>query len=298
MAFRGIGLLAPAKINLELQVTGKRTDGYHELQTWFQTISLYDRIWLRPACGFGIRVWLRQSRNAEQVPVGRANLVVRAAAAFAKASGYAGGWVIEINKGIPHGAGLGGGSSDAAAVLWGLNQLCQFPLSFGQLWHIAASLGADVPFFLWGGRILATGRGDRLLKAATVPDEAYVILLPQVSVSTAEVFKNLVLTSSEEVGKLTSLSGNGPTLKNDLEGVTFACYPQVAKAKQDLSGVGCAEVMMSGSGSAVFARMASQDAATEARRLLLKQCLYRSEQVLVAGSVQPQSRQPLMESSN
>ena len=249
---------APAKINLFLQVTGKRPDGYHELFTLMSPIKLADEVWLKPSKS-GIRI----SCSDPSLPTDDSNLAYLAAEVFhrqiSRRQAIAPHGVdITIEKRIPVGAGLGGGSSDAAAVLYGLNKHYGFPFHREDLIEMGLNIGADVPFFIFGEPALATGIGEYLVPYPHL--KAYIVLLlyPGICISTAEVYKNLDLGLTNCEKKLKDFVLKDRPFDaafhscNDLESVTLAKYPQVEAAKTALSGSGALSVLMSGSGSTVF----------------------------------------------
>jgi len=263
-----VDLAAPAKINLFLEVTGRRQDGYHYLATLMQKITLYDRVVLR-AGGSGIRLHCPDSG----LPEDEGNLVYRAARLFFQTMtarlGDAGGVDITLFKSIPVAAGLGGGSSDAAAVLKGLDRLYGTGCSNAELMGMGVQLGADVPLFIVDWPIAwATGIGQRLQPA--VPLAGYRILLvnPGFSVSTAWVYENFALTEGEKKFNLSiyhkDLSGQQgdpaftgrairpDELRNDLEMVTTSQYQELNEIKRKLLKGGAVAALMSGSGPSVF----------------------------------------------
>ncbi len=268
-----VRLLAPAKVNLGLEVLGRREDGYHELRTIFQTVSLHDRLVLRRR-GRGVLV-----ECAALPGLGAGNLAHRAAALFLERTRVRGGVTIDLDKRIPSGGGLGGGSSDAAAVLVGCCRLFGLRPPTPQLLEWAAELGSDVPFFIAGGSALGSGRGERVEGLGPWPgDPAVLLYLPPEGLSTAEVYRNLspsALTPGR--GALTILlalwtAGDlrrfGAALFNDLEGPAFALAPQLAAAKRALLEAGAAGSVLCGSGSSVVALFGSVAAAERARRRL------------------------------
>lgn len=252
---------APAKLNLCLHVTGKRSDGYHDLRMVMQRISLCDRLRIRLLREKEIRV---VSRGAE-LPDGTDNLAGRAARQLLDLAGGDRGVAIEIDKRIPVAAGLGGGSSDAATVLMALNEMLDLGLDFAALREQGKILGADVPFFLFGGPALAEGIGDILTKYPVGAEVHYVLVNPGFPVSTAWVYQNLVLTSKGDEANLgRSLSTYNDLLRllyNDLETVTAGHYPILDDIKRELLGFGADGVLMSGSGPTVFGVFRSQGAA-------------------------------------
>ncbi|MGD8970778.1 MAG: 4-(cytidine 5'-diphospho)-2-C-methyl-D-erythritol kinase [Desulfobacterales bacterium] len=269
-----IQIIAPAKINLFLQVTGKRPDGYHELFTLMCPLGLADRIRLDPA-GPHIRV----TCSDPAVPADWTNTTHRAADIFLRnltnrRHPPLTGVKITIDKQIPVGAGLGGGSSDAAAVFRGLNRLLGYPFRLPELMEMGREVGADVPFFIFGQPALATGIGQRLEPYRKLPSYRVVLFYPGVSVSTEEVYKNLDLglTKCKKKFKDFVLKQRpfdaALHLCNDLETVTLNRYPQVKAAKEALDGRGALGVSMSGSGSTVFALFADDGTARRALQSL------------------------------
>jgi 4-diphosphocytidyl-2-C-methyl-D-erythritol kinase len=243
---------APAKINLCLHVLGRRPDGYHELAMAMQRIDLFDRLEISLEGGQGVEVF------CDGLDLGDGeNIAASAARAFLVAANIDRKISIQIHKNIPVAAGLGGGSSDAAAVLSGLNSLCGDPLSGAQLHAIAKILGADVPFFLFERPAWATGTGTSLKALPPLPDVYYLLLNPGFSVSTAWVYQSLQLTKG---GKLATLPGFSVTtipellgvLHNDLEQVTASLHPEIGEMKDFLLTNGALGTLMSGSGASVF----------------------------------------------
>lgn len=254
-----IQIIAPAKINLFLQVDGKRPDGYHELFTLMCPLGLADHIRLDPG---GARVRVTCSDPA--VPADTNNTAHRAAEIFIRnltkrRHPPLTGVKITIAKRIPMGAGLGGGSSDAAAVFRGLNRFLGDPFQLAELMEMGLEVGADVPFFIFGQPALATGIGERLAPYRSLPSYRVLLIYPGVSVSTAEVYKNLDLGLTKCKKKLKDFVlkqrpfDAALHLCNDLETVTLSRYPQVNAAKEALDGRGALGISMSGSGSTVFA---------------------------------------------
>lgn len=256
--------LAPAKINLCLHVLGRRPDGYHELAMIMQRVSLFDRLQVTLTGEPGVRV---VCPGVELPPDGE-NIAARAARRLLALAGGRCGVEIVIDKQIPVAAGLGGGSSDAAAVLMGLNEMLELGLDRAALMAEGARLGADVPFFIFGAAAWATGVGDVLEKIEDLPPLWYVLVNPGLAVSTAWVYQNLGLTSKIEAAKLPrfsrTVSGVVGLLHNDLERVTAGRYPLVATVKEELAASGAAGVLMSGSGPTVFGVFAEEGAARNA----------------------------------
>jgi len=256
-------LSAPAKVNLFLRVLSKRPDGYHEIFSLMQPLSLSDEITLEVTDGGGIDVQCSEG----SVPGGPGNIAYSAAKLFFEAvgEGRAGrsggppqGLSIRIEKKIPAGAGLGGGSSDAAAVLLGLNELFSAGLGREELMEMGARIGSDVPFFVLGGAALARGRGE-VLTPVKLPPFDYILINPGFEVATGWVYSNLRLTKERQNNMLTVLveSFESPEnikdfLINDLEDVTIGRHPEVAVLKRKLLDNGATGALMSGSGPTVF----------------------------------------------
>ncbi|MDH4161748.1 MAG: 4-(cytidine 5'-diphospho)-2-C-methyl-D-erythritol kinase [Nitrospirota bacterium] len=244
-------LFAPAKVNLCLSVLGKRSDGYHDVEMLMQAVGLYDRVSVREAQG-GISV----TCDAAGVPVGEGNIAYRAARAVLDRSRPGMGLSITINKNIPVAAGLGGGSSDAAAVLVACNVLTGGLLSRAQLAEIGTGLGMDVPFFLHGPTAIARGRGE-VLETLPPPPLFWVLLVnPGFETSTAWVYKNLNLRLTKKVdcNKIARLKVGqlAQSLHNDLETVTAPAHPVIGEMEQALRDAGALGARMSGSGPTVF----------------------------------------------
>ncbi|MFZ5510842.1 MAG: 4-(cytidine 5'-diphospho)-2-C-methyl-D-erythritol kinase [Pseudomonadota bacterium] len=250
---------APAKLNLFLHVVGRRADGYHLLQSAFRLIDLADTVRLRLRDdGAVVRV-----TDLPGVAAG-ADLTVRAARLLQQAAGVRAGVDIAVDKRIPLGGGLGGGSSDAAAVLLALNRLWGVNWPRARLQALALRLGADVPFFVFGRNAFAEGVGEQLAPLA-LPPAWYVLLTPAVAVPTAEIFAAPGLTRNTKPIKIADFSAGWG--RNDLEPVVCARYPEVARALAWLKGHESEQggARMSGSGASVFAPFATEQAA---RRVL------------------------------
>ncbi len=252
----GRGWPAPAKLNLFLRITGRRSDGYHELQTVFQLLDFGDLL------DFSLRDDGRVCRRQGAHEVAEEDdLVVRAAGLLQQAGGCRLGVDITVEKRIPMGAGLGGGSSDAATTLLALNQLWGLGLETGELARIGLSLGADVPVFIQGRSAWAEGLGERLSPVSLDERVWYVVIRPPCSISTAAVFADPELTrDSAPITIRAFLGGAGG---NDCETVVRARYPEV-KAALDWLGR-YAPARLTGTGSCIFAGFASE---IEARRVL------------------------------
>jgi len=254
-----IRLRAFAKVNLGLKLVAKRADGYHEIRTVYQTIALHDRLELSLD---PVQEGIRFSCDHPQMPSGDKNLVYRACELWRRATGFRGGISARLEKFIPVGSGLGGGSSDAAATLEGLERLSGGKLPLHQRFSLAAQLGSDVPLFLLGGRVLGCGRGEEIYPLPDLPPRKCLVIFPGFSVSTAEAYREagLRLTSAprdrniNDVGAWPQfpLLSWGPA-ENDFEAVVFAKWPELAQLKQQLIRAGAEVASMTGSGSALFA---------------------------------------------
>jgi 4-diphosphocytidyl-2-C-methyl-D-erythritol kinase len=256
---KSVRVPAFAKVNLRLDVLGVRADGYHELRTVFQAISLHDTLVLETKREPGID--LRITRNPQLAgEPGRDNLVYRAIDQLAREIGFQLGVRAVLTKRIPVGRGLGGGSSDAAAALVGLLRLAGKRIAAERLLAIASGLGADVPFFLQGGRALGIGRGDEIYPLPDVARRHVLVVSPHdIAVPTKDAYQWLSeeLTNGDGPTKLMRFcalcwSPQGGALSNDFEAAVFPRYPRLAAIKRELLQQGAAEASLAGSGSAVF----------------------------------------------
>jgi 4-diphosphocytidyl-2-C-methyl-D-erythritol kinase len=264
-------ILSPAKINLFLQVTGKRLDGYHELFSLMCCVDLCDTISLQ----FGLK-GIRIESSHPQVPLDDTNLAHRAATVFFKALNVKEGLKIFIDKSIPVAAGLGGGSSNAASVLSGLNQHYGHPFSRNRLMSMGLGIGADVPFFLFGKPALASGIGEKLEAYPGPLPFHIVVVYPGFRVSTGEVFQNLNLgltNCEKKFKKPFSIKIDfdpGVHLCNDLEIVTASEYPVITSIKEQLLIQGASGALMSGSGPTVFGLFSDYRTAERAKQAIGK----------------------------
>jgi len=249
--------LAPAKINLFLHITGRRADGYHTLQSVFQLLDFYDTIHLKPTKSDEIK----RINEIKGVPASQ-DLCALAASALQLKTGCKLGVEFIVEKRIPMGGGLGGGSSDSATVLLALNQLWQLDLSREALMQIGLSLGADIPVFIFGQNAWAEGIGEQLTKI-DLPEQYYVVLTPPIHVSTRDVFANSRLTRDTKPLKIADFSSgaNSDEFRNDLETIVCEEFPAVATTLNWLNQFGSAR--MSGSGASVFAAVNSKQKADE-----------------------------------
>ena len=267
-AMSGLRLRAFAKVNLRLEILGRRADGYHELRTIFQTISLHDTLEIsaQRVSRIDFSIEGNDTLAAESL---KSNLVYRAIEAARRELGWRKGVRARLVKRIPVGRGLGGGSSDAAVALVGMMRLARKEIPTARLIEIGSSLGADVPFFLFGGTALGIGRGDEVYPLPDAPHNTVLVVSPHhIAVRTANAYKwlaakplassHLQLTKRHTTHKLSSFcalcwSAQGVALANDFEAAVFPRYPRLRNIKRELLRQGAVEAMLAGSGSAVFA---------------------------------------------
>jgi 4-diphosphocytidyl-2-C-methyl-D-erythritol kinase len=256
---KSVRVSAYAKVNLRLDVLGRRADGYHELRTIFQAISLHDTLALETKREPGIDLCIAGNSQLAGEP-GPDNLVYRALDQLSSEIGIHHGVRAVLTKRIPVGRGLGGGSSDAAAALLGLLRLAGKRIAAPRLIEIASGLGADVPFFLFGGRALGIGRGDEIYPLPDLRRRHVLVISPnEISVPTKNAYHWLSeqLTNGDDPTKLVRFcalcwSPQGGVLSNDFEAAVFPRYPRLAAIKRELLQQGAAEASLAGSGSAVF----------------------------------------------
>lgn len=251
-----VSINARAKINLTLDVLGKRSDGYHEVEMVMQTIELHDRV-LVEETGAGVEVVTDHPLLTE----GTSNIAYKAAKALIDRLKTTKGLRIIISKEIPVAAGLAGGSTDAAAVMTGINKLWNLGLKYEELAQYGAEIGSDIPFCIRGGTAVASGRGERISPLPDIPEMWMILAKPRLEVSTAEIYKNFRADKVSNrpdtkamIGaiKAGETSGILKHLVNVLESVTLERYPQVAGLKSAMSRAGVAKPLMSGSGPSVF----------------------------------------------
>ncbi len=254
---RTLRLPAFAKINLALNITGKRADGYHELRTVFQAISLHDTLDISITPSSPLRIHFMTC--SDPTLQGQENLVLRAIRAISPEIGFEGHVSVHLEKRIPVARGLGGGSSDAAAALIGMLRLTNAELPLPRLLAIAASLGADVPFFLFGGRALAVNRGDEIYPQEDGPKQIIVVVSPQgIGVPTKDAYAWLApeltrLTNPRRIWGFCALCwSRQERVANDFEQPVFSRHPRLKEIRDGLLERGAADAALAGSGSAVF----------------------------------------------
>lgn len=246
-----------AKINWNLRVLGKRSDGFHELFTVFQTVSLHDTI------SFAESERLELTCDDPNVPSDDRNLIIKAAKAIKELRGITRGSRIHLDKRIPSPGGLGGGSSNAAVALIGLRRLWDVSIDDGELNEIAMVLGSDGPFFLYGGTAIGTGRGESIEPINEIDEREMLIVTPPVNVSTRDAFNDLnaETLTNEGLNRILpvcrkdaeSLDPRHSVLINDFEASVFSVYPEIERVKNTLIELGAVTAAMSGSGASVFA---------------------------------------------
>ena len=270
-------VMAPAKVNLALEVLGRRPDGYHEIRTVMQAVSLFDELEFRSAPTDGVEL----ECDAPGVPGDERNLVMQAAELLRERADVGRGVRVGLRKSIPAGGGLGGGSSDCAVTLLALNQFWDLQLPVEALAEVAAGLGSDIPFFLYGGTSLCEGRGEKVRPVPAEGEIHYALALPEMSVSTADVYAGWQngLTSRDsasnnvlealacgDVGLLTA------ALHNDLQEKAFELHDGLRSLHEDLERVtepvGLQRWLLAGSGSSFFAPSESERAVRRAARLV------------------------------
>jgi 4-diphosphocytidyl-2-C-methyl-D-erythritol kinase len=300
MTARSLTARCPAKVNLALRVLGAREDGYHELDTIFQAIDLWDELEAEPAEGLTLVC------DDPALPTDGTNLVLRAARLLQRrAGGHPGGARLSLRKRIPVQAGLGGGSSDAAGSLLICRRLWDLPLGDGELLRLAAELGADVPFFLVGGTARGRGRGDVVEALPFVGERPVLLGIPPFGVSTAEVFA--------EVRERLTLPRNGVSLHvfsalkwpegndfhfavNDLEAVVFRAWPELESFRDAVWRDGARTALLSGSGSVVYGvfddRGQCERAANNLRNAFAGWHIMTTKSVIDSAHVVPVNHQP------
>lgn len=287
---RHMELKALAKINLGLDVLGKRENGYHDVRMIMQSIYLYDEVRLDRSEEPGIRV----KTNLGFLPTGEGNIAYKAAQMLKDEFGIGPGIDITLNKHIPVAAGLAGGSTDAAAVLFGLNRMFGLKLTREQLMERGVKLGADVPYCIMRGTVLAEGIGEELTVLPDMPKCTVLIAKPPVSVSTRVIYEALdageIVDHPDIDGIIEGLkAGNlkkiASSMGNVLEGVTIPMHPVIEQIKEEMKAAGALNAMMSGSGPTVFGLFENRAAARDAQRRIREKALTRQVYVTSIHSV-------------
>ncbi len=270
---RSLAARSFAKVNLGLKLIGRRADGFHELRTIFQTIDLCDHLTFEPRSDS--RVVLDSA--CPGLPSGDDNLIVRAAHQVLRVGRARSGVTIHLDKQIPMGSGLGGGSSNAAVTLLALNRMFRLSLERGDLMRLASSLGADVSFFLVGGRAFGIGRGDELFPLPDNPPANLLVVCPPLVISTREAYQkaSLWLTKNRPLNNMARFrllvfekERAFELFENDFESVLYPEYPRLRRLKQALLDSGARHAMMTGSGAAVFGVFADRAQAHQAEKKL------------------------------
>lgn len=279
-----INVYANGKINIGLDIVGKREDGYHDLKTIMQSIRLHDKLYIKKIYTPKIKI----VTNLKWLPIDERNLVYKACDLLFSKYKPDKGVYIELTKNIPVSAGLGGGSADCAATLFGIRRLFNFPISNNELMEIGASLGADVPFCLQRGTMLAEGIGDRLTRLDNHPPVYILLAKPNISISTPKIFSEF---DNEKVKKRPDIDGMIKDLeKGDIEGlshkmvnvleeVTIKKFPIIDSIKKSMIEQGAMGSLMTGSGPTVFGYFDSRDKAYNGLRYIRKK--YKLREVYV-----------------
>ena len=274
MAMDSMWINAPAKINIGLDVVGRREDGYHEVRMIMQSIRLFDRLTLDRKKDPGVRL----TTNLKFLPTDENNLIVKSAKMLMKEFNLEGGLNINLEKRIPVAAGMAGGSTDAASTMIAINQMYDLNLSNSQLMKRAAKIGADIPYCIMKGTALAEGIGEKLSTVPKLPNCTVLIVKPKIHVSTKEVYSKLTLdenTIHPDINvmiddlKKKDLEGLCSHIGNTLEGVTIPMYPEIDDIKKFMMENGALGSLMSGSGPTVFGIFDDKDKATKAKELAL-----------------------------
>ena len=275
MAMDSMWINAPAKINIGLDVVGKREDGYHEVKMIMQSIRLFDRLTLTRKNDPGVRL----TTNLKFLPTDENNLIVKSAKMLFKEFNIEGGLLINLEKRIPVAAGLAGGSTDAASTMIAINQMYELGLSNSQLMKRAVKLGADIPYCIMKGTALAEGIGEKLSTIPKLPNCQILIIKPKIHVSTKETYANLVLDENSvhpdidqmiEDMKQKDIKTLCSHLGNILESVTIPAHPEIRQIKEFMMEHGASGSLMSGSGPTVFGIYTDKDAAIKAKDEAMK----------------------------
>lgn len=261
--------LAPAKVNLYLEILGKRPDGYHELQTLMHRVDLGDEMEISLE-GQGINL----VADGKGIPEGKENLACRAAQVFFEELGIQRGLKIRLKKRIPVAAGLGGGSSDAATVVMGLNDLLETSWTQDRLMALGVKIGADVPFFIFQKPALAGGIGERLTPVGFPEPIWFLMLIPPFPISTARAYAaydRLSHKGKEPVplkGSYVDITEILPVMRNDLEAAAFLMFPQIRRMKEELLAKGAQGALMTGSGPVTYGIFSSKKEAEQTEKVI------------------------------
>ncbi len=239
-----------AKVNIGLEITGKRANGYHELKTIFQTISLYDTIEINE----NQRDKISLSGDSDNILWDNSNTIIRVFELMYGKFGLDQGFDIHVKKNIPAGSGLGGGSSNAAIMMMFIMDYFKLEIPIDELINLGRTIGADIPFFFTGGTMLGEGVGEILTLIDDLKKESVAVIMPGLHISTEDIFSRLNLTKSPLKSKINTFlsSGDISTLKNELEFTTFKIFPELKKIKMKMENLGLDYVSMSGTGSSLF----------------------------------------------
>ena len=277
---------AYAKINLGLDVLRRRPDGYHEVKMIMQTVDIWDLLTFQKSGKKGVFL----SVDQEGIPTGKENLICRAAGMIMGKYGISEGVEITLNKNIPVAAGMAGGSTDAAAVFHGFNELFELSMTSLEMQQMGVELGADIPYCITGGTALSEGIGEKLTQLPPPPECSLVVVKPDISVSTKFVYENLHadqlkehpdIDGMAEAIRTGSLTGITERMGNVLETVTIKKYPVIARIKELMLDKGAENALMSGSGPSVFGVFKDKDRAEAAAEGIRKEKL--APQILVTG---------------
>ncbi len=260
---RSCNLKAYAKINLGLDVTGKREDGYHEVRMIMQTVNLYDTLFIKEIDRNAIVI----KTNKAFLPVNESNIIYKAATLMKETYGIEKGFFVDLKKHIPVAAGMAGGSADAAATMVGINNMYRLGIPLDRLMELGVKIGADVPYCIMRGTALAEGIGEKLTRLASLPDCQILIAKPPISVSTKSVYEKLDLSEAVHPDidgmidclKEGSLTGISSRLMNVLERVTVTDHPLINEYKEEMIRLGALGSLMSGSGPTVFGIFDNKD---------------------------------------
>ena len=274
MAMESMWINAPAKINIGLDVVGRREDGYHDVRMIMQSIRLFDRLTLTRKKDPGVRL----TTNLKFLPTDDNNLIVKCAKLLMKEFSLEGGLNISLEKRIPVAAGMAGGSTDAASTMIAINQMYDLGMSNSQLMKRAVKVGADIPYCIMKGTALAEGIGEKLSTIPKLPNCTILIVKPKIHVSTREVYQNLVLDENTvhpdidqmiEDMKQKNIRELCSHMGNVLESVTIPMYPEIAEIKTFMLENGALGSLMSGSGPTVFGIYTDKETATKAKEAAL-----------------------------